>query len=79
MLARVASDQRGSSADAARWLDTYLAQQPEGPLAREARGRLIEARERTGDHDGARRAARDYIARYPEGPHAELAQRLLGE
>jgi transmembrane sensor len=79
MLARISSDQRASSSQAARWLETYLAEQPSGPLGQEALGRLIEARERTGNHIGAQRAARDYIARYPAGPHAELAQRLLAE
>ncbi len=79
MLARIAFDQRGSPGQAARWLETYLAEAPGGALAREALGRLIEARRRSGNSGGAQQAARQYLARYPSGPHAELARRVIGE
>jgi TolA-binding protein len=76
-LGRLAFDGRAAHAEAARWFATYLAEQPGGPFAREAAGRLIEARERAGDSSGARDAARDYLARYPTGPHAGKARSLL--
>jgi outer membrane protein assembly factor BamD (BamD/ComL family) len=50
---------------------------PGGPLAREAAGRQIDARERAGDHAAARDAAASYIKRFPSGPYAGLAQLLL--
>ena len=77
LLGRIAFDQAHAPADAARWFTTYLAEQPGGSFAPEAAGRLIEARERTGDRDGAREAARRYLAAYPDGAHAEHARSLL--
>jgi transmembrane sensor len=79
--ASVAAYQLGrasAAGDAARWFETYLAERPAGPLAREASGRLIEARSDAGDGAGAREAASRYLARYPDGPHAVLARRILG-
>jgi hypothetical protein len=46
-------------------------------MAREATGRLMEAMDRAGDHEGARRIARRYLGAYPNGPHAEQAKRVL--
>jgi transmembrane sensor len=76
-LGRVAFDQRGAFEDAARWFANYLAEQPRGPLAREAQGREMEALDRSGDHQGARRVAASYQKSYPRGPHIHLAERLL--
>ena len=66
-----------SPSEASSWFDTYLGEQPSGPLAREAAGRLVEARASAGDERGAREVAARYIARYPDGPHAPLARRVL--
>jgi transmembrane sensor len=66
-----------SPSEASSWFDTYLGEQPSGALAREASGRLVEARASAGDDRGARDAAARYLARYPEGPHAPLARRVL--
>jgi TolA-binding protein len=76
---KIAFDQRGAYADAARWFETYLREQPAGPVAREAAGRLMEARQRAGDLQGARSAAESYLKAYPMGPHAEMARKLLGD
>lgn len=76
-LGRLAFDQRGSHAEAARWFSTYLAEQPSGGLAQEALGRLIECREAMGATSEAREAARRYLAAYPSGPHAAHAESLL--
>lgn len=76
-LGKVAFDQRGAYEQAAEWFSTALREQPGGPLAREASGRLIEALSRADDSAGARRTARDYLDRYPEGPHADLARSVL--
>jgi hypothetical protein len=64
-------------AEAVRWFDTCLREQPAGPLAREASGRLIEAATGAGNSATAREAATRYLARYPSGPHAALARRIL--
>jgi hypothetical protein len=66
-----------SPSEASGWFDTYLGEQPSGALAREAAGRLVEARASAGDDRGARDAATRYLARYPDGPHAPLARRIL--
>ncbi|HEY6079778.1 MAG TPA: FecR domain-containing protein [Polyangiaceae bacterium] len=77
-IGRVHFDQRAAYAEAARWFRTYLAEQPGGPFAREAEGRLMESLSRSGDSVGARRAAERYLAKYPRGAHARVARQLLG-
>jgi TolA-binding protein len=76
-LGKIAFDQTRAYAEAAEWFATSIRELPGGSLAREAAGRLIEARRRAGDDAGARRAAEDYLARYPDGPHADLARSLV--
>jgi transmembrane sensor len=75
-LGRVAFDQRGSFSNAARWFRAYLDEQPNGRLARDALGRLMEAHSRAGDLASARKEARRYLEHYPTGPHVEMARRL---
>ncbi len=78
-LGRTAFDQQAAYGKAARWFETYIEEQPSGPLAREALGRLMEARQRAGLKQKARAAASDYLRRYPQGPHADIAARLAGQ
>ncbi len=79
MLGRAAFDEQKAYASAAKWFATYLEEQPKGPFAREALGRLAEARHRAGDKAGARTAARAYLSAYPEGPHADVARSILAK
>ena len=78
-LGKVAFDARGAYAEAARWFDTYLAEQPGGALAREALGRSMEAHWRSGDLARARDLAGQYMQRFPGGPHEDLARRIVAE
>lgn len=66
-----------AAADAARWFSTYLKEQPDGALAREASGRLIEALYGSGQREAARAQARAYLLRYPSGPHVDFAKMVL--
>jgi hypothetical protein len=76
-IGRVHFDQRAAYAEAARWFRTYLAEQPGGPFAREAEGRLMESLSRSGDRAGARKVAEGYVGKYPSGPHVRVARQLL--
>jgi hypothetical protein len=76
-LGKVAFDQRHAYAQAAEWFSTCVREQPNGPLAREAWGRQIEALRSIGDGAAAKRAAREYLSRYPDGPHADIARAVL--
>lgn len=78
-LGREAFDRKRAYAAAARWFAVYLHERPEGPLARESLGRLLEAQLLRGDRPQAQRRARQYLARYPRGPHAKLARSLVRE
>lgn len=78
-LGRIAFERRGAYAEAVRWFSTYLSEAPNGPLMGDAVGRLMEARDRQGDREGARADAEQYLRRFPRGPYAPLAKRLLSE
>jgi TolA-binding protein len=76
LLGRLAFN-TGAYGDAATWFQQVSVEAPDGSLARETAGRLIEARENAGDHVAARAAAQRYLQRYPAGPDASLAMRML--
>jgi hypothetical protein len=76
-LGRLAQDTRGDPARGASWFETYLAEAPDGTLAREAAGRVMEAHHRAGNAPAARLAARRYLDRNRGGPYETLARRLL--
>lgn len=69
-------DRKRDYAAAARSFALALEEQAEGPLAREALGRQVEALSRTSDHAHTAARARLYLERYPDGPHAPLARTL---
>lgn len=70
-------DGAANYAKAAEWFKTYLRESPGASLAREARGRLMEALHRSGGRQEARALAEKYLLDYPAGPHAELARRIV--
>jgi hypothetical protein len=71
LLGKIAADQQGG-ADAVRWFETYLQEEPGGALAEQALGRILELQK--GNPAAARAAAERYLARYPNGAHAALAR-----
>lgn len=79
--AALAAFELGRSAppsEAIAWFEAYLREDPRGPLAREASGRLLEANALAGHDAAARKAAQEYLAKYPDGPAASMARRVLG-
>ena len=74
-LGRMAAEAK-DDVEAARWFETFLRERPDDRLAREALGRLMEARDRHGDVAAAQALAAQYLAKYPDGPHAKLARKL---
>lgn len=78
-LGLVAFDQRGDFATAAKWFETYLREQPSGPLRAEATGRLMESLHRSQQSARASAVAAQYLARYPSGAQAALARKLTAQ
>ncbi len=77
-LGQLYADLMGNPREAAVWFSTYLAEQPQGPLRGDARGRLLECLWHSGQKDSARQQAKRYLAEYPGGPYAPRAQHILG-
>jgi transmembrane sensor len=75
LLGKIAADQQGSPGDAVGWFETYLREEPGGPLAEEALGRTVDLTPRSSPEAG--RAAARYLARYPDGSRAALARSLI--
>ena len=76
-LGRLANDVGQQYRQAADWFATYLQEEPNGALAREAAGRRLEALQRANDLPAAKGAAEHYLGSYPDGPYQSLARRVL--
>ncbi|MBN2529056.1 MAG: FecR domain-containing protein [Deltaproteobacteria bacterium] len=76
-IGRIAFDAHRDFGAAARWLEIYLKEAPNGRLEREALGRLMEAQQKSGNITGARRSAARYLNKFPRGPHADVANSIL--
>ncbi len=76
-LGRISFEAHHQYREAARWFKTCYRDDPQGTLAREAFGRLMEALDRAGDAGGAAEAARLYQKRFKNGPHANIAKQIL--
>ena len=74
LLGKVAADQLKEAPKAIAWFQTYLTEDPQGPLAEQALGRLIELEAGT---RAGKRAAERYLERYPRGAYASFARSLL--
>ncbi|MBA3548335.1 MAG: FecR domain-containing protein [Nannocystis sp.] len=77
LLGRVALELAGDAAAAAELFAAYLREQPDGALAEQARGRIMQMRRDAGDDAGSRAAATDYLAHHPQGSRATLARTIL--
>jgi predicted Zn-dependent protease len=77
-LGRMAFHGGGGYGSAIRWFNVYLQEAPNGPLAREALGRIMEAHHNSGSVAAARATAKQYLTTYPKGPHAPLARQIAG-
>jgi TolA-binding protein len=76
-LGRIAFERQHAYTEAANWFETYVREQPSGPLMGDAFGRLMEAKLRSGDLTSARANAQQYLRRFPEGPYASEARGVL--
>jgi TolA-binding protein len=76
-LGRIVFENDHAYARAASWFETYMREQPSGPLMGDAFGRLMEARLRSGDTKGARASAEQYLRRFPGGPYAGEARGIM--
>jgi TolA-binding protein len=76
LLGRIYFEQLKDHTRAAHWFSVVLDEQPKGELADDALSRLAEAKALSGDHAGAREAARRYLRHNPKGPQAERAKLL---
>jgi len=70
---RVETDRAGAE----RWFDTYVREEPSGPLVQAAHDWLFELAMSSGDARRQQARARSYLDLYPTGAHAEDARRLL--
>jgi hypothetical protein len=75
LLGKISADQLGSPGEAVGWFETYLREEPGGPLAEQALGRILDL-SRRGSSEAGQRAAARYLARYPDGSYAALARSL---
>jgi len=77
LLGRVTIELNKNPAGAAQWFKVYLEEDPDGPLAEEATGRLIKACKAAGREEEALEAAKVYMEKYPDGIFSTLAQSVL--
>jgi len=77
LLASQAEDRDKNSAEAERWLRTFLKESPQGELAAGARARLLAILLRRGAQTEAEQVARDYLRLHPNGQHISQARAVL--
>jgi ferric-dicitrate binding protein FerR (iron transport regulator) len=78
-LGRIVFEKEHDYPRAATWFETYLREQPTGPLMGDAFGRLMQARLRAGDAVRARASAEQYLRRFPRGPYSAEARGILSQ
>ncbi|UQA58153.1 FecR domain-containing protein [Polyangium aurulentum] len=78
-MGRLQLDSLGQPDRAARSFETSVSLGLGEPLLEDAMARLVEARARAGDKEGARAALTEYERRFPAGRRAREARRWAGE
>lgn len=78
VLGKISADQLNTPAQAYRWFDTYLREQPKGPLREQALGRSLEL-SKYAPRNQLLANAREYLTAFPSGAHAPLARKTLGQ
>ena len=71
-------DEMHDAASALRWFDRYLAREPGGALAEEARLGRAQALQLRGSRDGERAAWEELLRKHPASVHAGAARARLG-
>ena len=71
-------DEMHDAASALRWFDRYLASEPGGALAEEARLGRAQALQLRGSRDGERAAWEELLRKHPASVHAGAARARLG-
>ena len=77
LLGRIEMEQLNHPELAARWFSTYLLEEPQGSLAEEALGRLINAYQQSGQKQLSLQAAQQYLELYPAGLFSTLAKSVI--
>ena len=70
-------DDGGKAPEALKWYRLYLTEQPRGPYASEALGRVMLEVARVSGHAAAREMAEEYLARFPNGTYLLHARQIL--
>jgi TolA-binding protein len=78
LLGRLAEG-RGATGEALQWYARYRLEAPNGALAEEALGRIMQLLKQSGERASARTAAELYLSSYPGGAFARAAEEILGE
>jgi TolA-binding protein len=78
LLGKVAAELQKDPAEATVWFNVYLKEDPAGPLAAEALGRLVEAYADSGRKQDAAGAAEKYLDKYPDGIFSDTARKVVG-
>ncbi|MCA9699094.1 MAG: tetratricopeptide repeat protein, partial [Myxococcales bacterium] len=78
LLGRMAAD-GGDHGKAVTWFERYLDENPNGALAGDALGRLMDSYGSLAQTAKVRDAAERYLAAYPKGTHADKARKILGQ
>ena len=78
-LGRLLLDRTGDPGRARALFSAYLAREPSGPLAEEARAGRALAAMRLGDREGERAAWLELLERHPGSVHAERARQRLSD
>lgn len=79
LMGRIRLELQGDPLGAVNWFKQYLKDTPNGPLAEEALGRIVDAYKRAGKPAQAKRYAEKYLARYSDGLFADLAESVVSK